>query len=164
MPNHVEQDLWVTGSSETLREFMVFAKEDELLLSANKFIPYPEEYATLDKQAEEERKKGNFFAKDGFNSGGYQWVRQNWGTTWGIYNAELLSEKLTGKSGKLKYTCESAWSPATLIVDAMSKKFPTLKFVMKYYEQGMQFKGHYIVQGGEILLDEESKYTGHRGG
>jgi hypothetical protein len=172
MPNHVEQDLVVTGNPETLKEFILFAQEDDMILSANKFIPYPKEYKDRDEEGARLRdecaatKDWSKYTgyKDGFNSGGYQWCLQNWGTKWGIYNVKLLTEKLTGKKGKLKYTCESAWSPAIPIITAMSQKFPTLHFEMKYFEGGMQFKGHYIVQGGEILKNEEAKYTGRRGG
>lgn len=173
MPNHVEQDLVVTGPVATLQEFIKFAEEEEdvfstpekvKILSANKFIPYPEEFQKLDDAAEEAHEKGDYAVKDGFNSGGYQWCIQNWGTKWGIYDATIVSQKLIGKKGKIKYTSQSAWSPPLPVVDAMSKKFPDLKFDMKYYERGMAFKGHYVVQNGEVLTNEESAYHGHRGG
>jgi hypothetical protein len=164
MPNHVDQDLVITGEPSVLREFMSFAEEGEHLLSANKFIPYPEKYRILDEQAEIEYKKGNSFVKDGYNSGGYEWCRDNWGTKWGIYDAVIKSQKLTGKIVRVKYKCQSAWSPAVKIVLAMSKKFPTLTFDMKYYERGMQFKGNYVAKNGELLKDETGKYSGRRGG
>jgi len=172
MPNHVDQDLVVTGDITTLKEFMAFAQEGEALLSADKFIPYPQEFK--DKDAEGERlraecqKTGDWSKytgfRDGFNSGGYQWCVQNWGTKWGIYDTVIKSQKLTGKKGRVKYNCNSAWSPATKIVLAMSQKFPALHFEMKYYECGMQFKGTFIAQNGEVLEDSTEKYTGRRGG
>jgi hypothetical protein len=172
MPNHVEQDLWVTGNTETLKEFMAFAKDGDKLLSADKFIPYPKEYKDKDEEGERLRAEcaaSNDWTKytgyrDGFNSGGYEWCVQNWGTKWGIYDAQLLLERFSKKSGKLKYTCQSAWSPAIPVIEAMSKKFPTLKFQMKYYEQGMQFRGNFIAQNGEVVLHETAKYSGRRGG
>jgi hypothetical protein len=164
MPNHVDQDLIITGSSETLKEFMAFAEEKECLLSANKFIPYPEEFSRLDEISEVERKKGNYLVKDGFNSGGYQWCVQNWGTKWGIYQDSIKSKKLDNKNGRLKYNFQSAWAPALKIIDAMGKKFPDLTFDLKYFERGMQFKGHYIVKGDEVVKNKESKYSGRRGG
>lgn len=172
MPNHVEQDVTITGNPETLKQFQEFAKEGEKLLSANKFIPYPEKFRKLDEEGsrlEKECAETNDWTKysgftDGFNSGGYEWCIQNWGTKWGIYDVALLSEKLTGRSGKLKYTCQSAWSPALRIFEAMSKKFPELKFEVRYYECGMQFKGHYVIKGGAELKHEQSHYRGSRGG
>lgn len=172
MPNHVDQDLVVSGDTTALKEFMEFAQEGDKLLSADKFIPYPKEYRDKDEEGErlrEECTRTNDWTKysgfkDGFNSGGYEWCVQNWGTKWGIYDTVVKSQKLTGKNGRVKYNCNSAWSPATKIVLAMSQKFPTLTFDMKYYECGMQFKGHYIVKGGEVLEDTDEKYTGRRGG
>ena len=170
MPNHVDQDLWVTGPVVILNEFKEFAQEgsgdNECILSANKFIPYPKYYSDLDDLANEAHKKGDYSIHDGFNSGGYQWCINNWGTKWGIYNARLILPKSFGKRKKsnLFYTFQSAWSPATKIIYAMSQKFPDLNFKLKYYEQGMQFKGTCIVEAGNVLEETSSKYTGHRGG
>jgi hypothetical protein len=179
MPNHCSQDLWVTGPSETLKEFKEFAKEsreytdwqgnkavDEVLLSANKFIPYPQKFNDMDKAAEEARAKNpkDWSIKDGFNSGGYEWCCDNWGTKWGIYACYIVRENLTKKQGSVMYSFDSAWSPACKIILAMSEKFPHLKFKLKYYEMGMGFKGTFVVKGGEILEDVNDKYSGHRGG
>jgi len=168
MPNHVDQDLYVTGDVASLKSFMEFACEDrngeELLLSANKFIPYPNEYLIMDTVAEEKRLKGDYTVKDGFNSGGYHWCINNWGTKWGIYSTRFLSQKLGGKRGRLKYTFQSAWSPPLPVILAMSKKFESLKFKLNYYESGMGFKGIYIAEGGQVIEDAECKYRGNRGG
>lgn len=165
MPNHVSQDLIIKGNSDVLNEFIIFAKENDNILSANKFIPYPEEYSLLDEQANEARKNKDYSVKDGFNSGGYQWCISNWGTKWGIYGAELVSSKLENKSGRLKYYCESAWSPPIPVIIAMSEKFPSLHFTLKYFERGMGFKGILIVQDGMVLENSSSNsYHGSRGG
>ena len=151
MPNHVSQDLWVRGDSVSLIEFKEFAKEDDHLLSANKFIPYPTIYAEMDKIAEDEYKKGNYI-KDGFNSGGYEWVTINWGTKWGIYSCSLVIDKPGKTKGFLRYKFQSAWSPATKIIFAMSKKFPTLEFRLKYFERGQCFQGIYLVKNEMVLV------------
>lgn len=164
MPNHVDHDLIIIGNVSSLKEFTIFAKEEDHLLSANKFIPYPKEYSVMDDKAKEVRKNGDYSVKDGFNSGGYEWCIANWGTKWGIYNASIKSQKLNSKSGRIKYNFNSAWSPAYKIILAMSKKFKTLTFDMKYYECGMQYKGHYVVKNGEVIKDTDEKYTGSRGG
>jgi len=170
MPNHVEQDLWVSGPVEDIKKFMEFAVEtandNELLLSANKFLPYPEEYRKLDELAEEQRKLGNYTFQDGFNSGGYEWCRRVWGTKWGIYDCVRSIPTSFGKrkKGTVFYTFQSAWSPATKIIFAMSQQFPTLNFKLKYYECGMQYKGIFRVEAGSVLENTESTYSGRRGG
>ena len=154
MPNHVSQDLWVSGPTEDIKHFIEFAQETEengavLLLSANKFIPYPKNFAGI----------------AGYNAGGYEWCIANWGTKWGIYNCKC---RLPKKYGKIKstvfYTFNSAWSPADRIINAMSKQYPSLTFKLKYYERGMQFKGTYIIKNYIVLKHEQSNYTGSRGG
>ena len=172
MPNHVDQDLIVTGDVTTLKEFLEFAKDGDALLSADKFIPYPQKYKELDAAAEiireECQKSGDWSkyhqVKDGFNSGGYEWCRENWGTKWGIYETVIKSQKLEGKKGKVKFNFNSAWSPATKIILAMGQKFTNLVFDMKYYECGMGYKGHFIVSKGEVIEDSEADYKGRRGG
>lgn len=166
MPNHCEQDLVITGSTDQLKAFQEFAKEDDMLLSANKFIPYPEKFRLLDKQAESERAKGNYDFQDGFNSGGYEWCCNNWGTKWGIYDCVITYEKFDYKKnvGKIKYYFESAWSPAVLIIDAMSKQFPELDFQLQFFEMGAAYCGKHYVKNSKVYLTEQKKYYGRRGG
>lgn len=47
---------------------------------------------------------------------------------------------------------------------AMSQKFTTLLFDLKYFERGMGFKGRYIVKSGTESYDERWDYHGNRGG
>lgn len=167
MPNHVSQDLFINGPTKDIEEFKEFAKEvdkDTILLSANKFIPYPQEYKILDEAAKVARKMGNYDVKDGFNSGGYEWCCKVWGTKWGIYDCKLVSENLSKVKGRVKYTFNSAWSPASKIILAMSERFPSLTFKLKYYEMGAGFKGVFVVVNGKIITDTSDKYNGNRGG
>lgn len=169
MPNHVDMDFWVKGNVEELNKFAEFAKENyngqELLLSANKFIPYPKQYRELDELAQKERSAGTGnWITDGFNSGGYEWCCNNWGTKWGIYDAAIVKQKLSGKVGYIKYNCFSAWSPPIPVILAMSEKFPTLEFKLNYYECGAQYKGQVVAKEGKVVHDEESSYKGRRGG
>lgn len=177
MPNYCDQDLWITGPTEELKKFKAFAKEDiehfnifngtyflqEFLLSANKFIPYPQGYRDQDKFSIEQSKKG-IYVPDGFNSGGYEWCVNNWGTKWGICDCVLSREKLGKKDGKLFYKFHSAWSPCNKIISAMAERFPELLFKLKYYEMGCGYKGIFVIKGWTIILDEKSKYHGKRGG
>lgn len=165
MPNHVDNDLYIYGKAEILKEFMESSKEGNKVLSADKFIPYPEAFKILDDKANEARNKiPPEFIQDGFNSGGYQWCLNNWGTKWGIYNSVIKTEKLDGRNTRLVYKFQTAWSPPLPIILAMSNKFPSLKFKLNYFECGMQFKGTYVVKASKIIKDIESKYTGNRGG
>ena len=168
MPNHVSQDLYITGDTASLKQFKEFANSKDgqeiVALDHEKFIPYPDHFQQMDVAAEAAHKAGIFDVQDGFNSGGYEWCRKNWGTKWGIYNSSLNSQKLTGKKGRLTYSFQSAWSPPLPIIDAMSKRFPSLHFRLKWFESGMAVKGIYVVQNGAVLEQSEAEYHGSRGG
>lgn len=164
MPNHCSQDLYVYGDENSIKDLISFSQEDDCLLSANKYIPYPQKYKDMDAAAQVARQNGNFFVKDGFNSGGYEWCLDNWGTKWGMYHSRILREKYSGKRSRVVYNFDSAWSPATPVIKAMSLRYPNLRFKLKYYECGMGFKGTYEVMNGTVLVNEQDDYRGNRGG
>jgi len=161
--------------------------EETAVLDADKFIPYPKKYKDLDKKVERaskrfqkklkesnydkmskaEKKKWDeanpnptWKMKDGYNAGGYEWCINNWGTKWGIYEAELVESY----QREIMYTFRCAWGPCIPVIKAMSKKFPKLNFRLTYFEQGCQFNGIYICEKGEVITDDEGKYFGNRGG
>ena len=172
MPNHVDQDLEVSGPIDKLLEFKEFAKENGKELSANKFILYPKEFVEKDnlyKQLKEVTKISKDYSimnniKDGFNSGGYEWCCNNWGTKWGIYDCSIIDEDLDNEKGFISYNFLSAWSPAILIIKAMAAKFPELEFNLKYFECGMGFQGTLVIKNNIIIEEEQSEYSGNRGG
>lgn len=164
MPNHCDNDLFIYGSEDSIKEFIEFSKKDDELLSADKYIPYPQKYKDMDLIAEIARKNGDYHIIDGFNSGGYEWCVQNWGTKWGIYEAIIKEEKFSGKRSKVIYNFNSAWSPPLPVIKAMSVKFPELKFKLKYYEGGGGFKGTFEVQAGQVTAETNDTYRGRRGG
>ena len=184
MPHWCENYLRVTGEKEELQKFKEFAVEKEEVLSANKFIPYPEEFNVLDKKIilqgekrnkliEDLKKKGTPEAKareesyakypsikDGYNSGGYDWCIKNWGTKWGFCRSELVKEY----EDELLYRFETAWSPPLPLIKAMGEMFTELEFDLRYFECGMGFNGMYTVKNGEVLFDKSGNYFGERGG
>lgn len=167
MPNHVDQDLFIRGNVNDLTLFIELAKDKkdkEEVISADSFLPYPEEFAKLDDEAYAARMLGDYSVKDGFNHGGYEWCCKHWGTKWGIYSSSLKSCKSDDNVGKLKYNFQSAWEPAILIIDAMSKQFPKLTFKLKYYERGRGFKGIYKIKNSVMLTNIQLEYSGKRGG
>jgi hypothetical protein len=62
------------------------------------------------------------------------------------------------------YEFATAWSPPKKIINAMSQKFPTLAFTLKYFERGCAFNGIYEVENGVVLDDRCADYFGNRGG
>jgi len=188
MPNWCEDELIVRGDKETLKKFREFAKgKHKAKLDFCAFIPYPKEYEELDEacyetekqiqemtkkiqeaKTEEEKKRFEGLAKlifqlrpkrDGYNSGGYEWCCANWGTKW---NAKEVQVKERERS--LFYSFQTAWSPPSPVVFAMSRAFPTLEFCLKFWERGVGYQGTYKIKAGKVLKDVSKEYRGSRGG
>lgn len=92
----------------------------------------------------------------------YDWSCANWGTKWGIYDAELVGG--SSEAGRLEFTFLSAWSPPIPVVAAMSGKFPGLRFELRYYESGAGFQGREVYKGGKCVNSWLKAYKGSRGG
>ena len=176
MPNWCECELRIEGKKKELAKFKEFAKTKKNVLDTEKFIPYPKKFKDLDEKSRkldekrdkmrkrgksyEEAEKKYPYMKDGFNSGGYEWCNDNWGTKWGICDAELIEDY----GDELNYEFNTAWSPPEPVIIKMSKMFPKLKFTLTYYEVAMQFNGILICEKGKIIEQDTGKYFGHRGG
>lgn len=182
MPNWCECKLTIKGKEEEVNAFKKFAKGTEPLydskkelgvLDMNRFVPYPEEYKKQDKIANKvindwkkltnEQQKNTPYPdiKDGYNSGGHEWCQKNWGTKWNFAEPKIIDETICTK---LIYDFQTAWSPPIPIINAMSKKFPNLQFTLQYWEGGAGFKGTYSIKNNAVIISEEKKYIGSRGG
>jgi hypothetical protein len=146
MPNWCDNDLTIHGPEGAVETVMALVGLDqpEPEFDFNKVVEYP--------------------AGLGFNSGGYDWCIQNWGTKWNACNIVTNPVRTLKKSSRLDITFQTAWAPPTPIIMALAKLFPECKFTLKYYEMGAGYQGELQVQGDETLRESESTYRGHRGG
>ena len=105
------------------------------------------------------------FRSDGFNSGGYDWCNQSWGTKWGFCDPEITGE-VEQKGGKLRldYHFDTAWSPPIPLIQKLGELFPKLNITLRYWERGMGFRGKLQMVGGEVVHDMTDTYAGNRGG
>lgn len=156
MPNWCLNEIIVTGDNKTLNEFVAFVKSDKSDFDFNKIIPYPEEFAKADKAYKELSDEEKMKAKDSFNSGGYEWCIENWGTKWLPDNPYLRKEKETIEIG-----FDTAWSPSLPITAKLTELFPTLTFIHKYEEPGMDFSGYVKYEGGKIVEQECGDYDAY---
>lgn len=164
MPNHCEQDLYVRGPGDDVDRLIASVADGKDAFSANKIIPYPERWAKLDAECEALRKRRDagenvIVPRDGYNSGGYEWCIENWGSKWGAFKSSV---RRTRRGATFHFT--SAWSPITKLIAVLSEQFPTLTFELRYFERGMEFQGVARVAMGRVATDERSHYSGTRGG
>ncbi|MBX9578998.1 MAG: hypothetical protein K2X87_01710 [Gemmataceae bacterium] len=146
----------------------------ETLFDFNRFVPYPEEWERMDREREGffDRWRGLSPAErenatippDGFNSGGYEWCVENWGTKWNACGVQIgeRSEWTGDVSQDLHF--ETAWSPPEPVIKRAAELFPDLTFTLRYFERGAAYNGMLRCEGGEVTFDESGPYFGSRGG
>lgn len=190
MPNHCETDMYIKGAKDDVSAFAKWLEEIEGMEICRALIPYPEPYKTMDeearafsffggeqdkekRQAAEEAYKAKYgHTKDGYNSGGYEWCNDNWGTKWGVYEASFTPQ--TARGALLSF--QSAWSPPSeAVFQALSLKFPELTFEIEYFEGGAAYCGgmtfyskseceDYECEFGTPTAEWSGDYAGSRGG
>lgn len=139
----------------------------------NKVIPYPDKYGDVDKLARVNEKKREAECKkygkkltqkqrdavfekypsitDGYNSGGYEWCINNWGTKW---NACEVSVQGKPKDGVLYYGFDTAWSPPEPIIKKLGTLFPKLTLALTFSEPGVGFEGELVMKHGKVSVEE----------
>lgn len=175
MANHVYQALLieaedidaiknaVKGDRAEFDQSRFFAMPDDLkdTVSGSKEIVSDEEYAELTKT----ESRQELLAKSSFPCGmpisrsmafdfmacygaanWYEWAKKNWGTKWGIYNAS--SWDVVGSLHRI--TFESAWSPATKIIQRLSELFPSAHFCLASLDEGYCFACIETIKGGTV--------------
>lgn len=89
----------------------------------------------------------------------YDWAIQNWGTKWGTYCLEQewrfsVAETEGEHIGTLSIRFQSAWSPATLIIQRLSAGFSTLKFKLEYVGENFGFAGSQIIAQNTVIRED----------
>src|SRR5262249_29612945 len=105
--------------------------------------------------------------KDGFNSGGYQWCTQNWGTKWParrICDDPPQTWRVESGVTTAGIQFETAWGPPCPVVLKAAQLFPDLELDLRYFECGMHVHGAVSWRKGKVVLKESGRYYGRRGG
>lgn len=84
----------------------------------------------------------------------YDWCRNTYGTKWGTYESALIKSC----DGHLVYRYQTAWSPLSeACLAKVSRKFPTLKFIVEFAERGMAYAGTWVIENGDISIVDDKK-------
>jgi Ferredoxin-like domain in Api92-like protein len=136
MPNWCSNELTVTGRG--LQKFAQYVEDIEF--DFNKIRPMP---IVLRMFNEFGRHTGKW----------YNWCISHWGTKW---TAEVCGS--SKRRGKFTISFDTAWAPATGVVERLSQKYPDLTFELYYEESGCCFAGTKIWKAGEVIGDiDQSK-------
>jgi len=162
MPNHCVNFLEISDNEGDNIKQVIDAIEGERLIDFSKIIPYPERFAEMDAVAEAYRKEHGYAGapKDGFNSGGYEWCIENWGTKWNAYKIEVVERD----EYRIVIKFETAWSAPRPVIIKLAEMFPQYQFNHEWFERGSAFCGSAQYDEGELKYEAESEYYGFRGG
>jgi len=96
----------------------------------------------------------------------YDWNREHWGTKWSDSDTKVndFFESSFNDVCMIQYYFRSPWGPPIEAIRYIAQKWPTLKFMMEYYEGGMGFQGNFVVENDNVIIDTTSDYEGFRGG
>lgn len=185
MPNYCENDLWIQGGPKDVAALLAFVGADRnpVEFDFNAIVPYPKRYAAMDAEYPRFPVDGSlgmaaYVSKwgtnlNGFNSGGYEWCCDNWGTKWRASNVRRRDY------GDVCVTFRTAYYPPKPVIIALAKRFPFVTLRLEYFERGMQFAGGFAClskedfdqydregpwEAGAVVNEWESEYKGHRGG
>lgn len=149
MPNWCYNEIEVVGENSIIKQMLEKIKTEDSDFDFNTIIPYPKQFADLDAKTANEQGYG----AEGYNSGGYEWCIDNWGTKWGACEASVWNE---GEVLSLNF--DTAWSPSLPVTKALSIAFPELTFTHKYEEGGCDFSGYTIFKAGEEIENKQGEY------
>lgn len=170
MPNYCENDLYVYGCDEDVSAFLEYAKGNDegepTILDFGRFVPEPEgelAFPKSPKPSEVAETPAEWVERCRTSPNDWhEWRIGNWGTKCNADEPRLDDDCCD--PDRVKMTFATAWNPPKPVVLAMSKRFPTLRFSLEYYEAGCGFHGRYSCEGGEEEEDLCGEYFGARGG
>jgi len=116
------------GTKKSQKELATLIKKLGKDFDFNKVVPMPKNYDKNEKW--------------------YDWSIKNWGCKWGAYDGSVSIE-WESEDG-IEASFDTPWSPPTEFIKNASKKYPTLTFLLRYYEGGVGFMGTSKAKNGEL--------------
>ena len=151
MPNWCDNTITIRGSREcrdSIRDYLK-SKEDGEALSLNNLIPVPEELLKDDWQRDKAIAAANK-EKHGYD-GWYDWRVAKWGTKWEVADVQIFDE-----DKHLMYNFQSAWSPVSAWVKALSAKYPEVAISHEFHEEGGMYPSAVeVYEEGSLLSSTE---------
>ncbi len=167
MPNHCGNRLVVEGPASDVDKFIEFAKGKGPKFTKEDFMKDMDRKMGKDPEVDT-RTEGpldlNKFVmcpesieEKGYSDAGYDWCHDAWGTKWGCYEIDF-DDTTIGTTKVARYTFKTAWSPFKLgVLVAMSKRFKSLEFDLKFAERGMEFYGNMKAFNGKGIYTGDKK-------
>jgi len=176
MPNWCSNETELLGSEKDIREILRLAQQTQYELeevdgelktyetpfAMNGLIPMPRKL----KDSTAEAGNKNFAKalagdKTVEYDDWYTWRLAHWGTKWDLNpDSTYVSEVIVqDDNATVNISYDTAWSPVCDFWLKVSEMFPAVRIDVRYFEEGMNFIGQAIFEGGETLADECGEIT-----
>jgi hypothetical protein len=190
MPNWCANRLRVSGPAADVDEFAAAVATSAAPLSLAALVPMPAQIAgaaaapgdslgalveriarSLERPEQRrggpiERALAHNQAFHGPATDWYAWAMINWGTKWDVADATRRSHPAPRGRKCLDYRFDSAWSPPVAWAVTASRRFPTLRLELLFFEAGNDFGGEVALVGGRFVADRVPlcQLASHSGG
>ncbi|MCR5020356.1 hypothetical protein [Ruminococcus sp.] len=142
MPNHITNQIKLSGEDAEIHKLMETVRNDELghgTIDFNKIIPMPDTVYDGDLGPAEHEKYG-------YNNW-YDWRIANWGTKWNAYGYNEGEDYSCNKDSLRLLT---AWSAPHAVLEKLSEMFPTVKIEHEWADEDIGVNcGRRTYYGGE---------------
>lgn len=144
MPTWCDCDLTLNSDTpQDIKRFVEYNRKrtPDIILDAESFIPAPSD-SEID-------------SKD--------WMVSKWGAR---SNLDKVVEVNPYREGitKHQYSFRTIGTPPKPVIRMMSEMFPSILFILEFYEKIEAFRGMSKFQDGVMIHDEVGEYYGRRGG
>ena len=142
MANSVENYLTVEGNNQSVKAFFERANTNQSLFDFHAFVPMPPDIFQGDLGEKEEQMYPG-------EQNWYGWSISNWGTSTNGFTVVHQPPFVQFRT---------VWSVPLPVLLAASEQFPDLKFTNEWIDETLEAAGRFILQNGQVLLDESEIY------
>lgn len=166
MPNWCQNELYVWGEIEELRNFVGAMKGKRPVYSDCMGDPESESYGyTMHALVP----VPDDVLAAGYSEAGYNWCLENWGTKWDIremleeydWDIEFWNDTEPEDHVEFIASFESAWGPPDKFFKKVAPMFEKLSFLLLYSEPGNDVSGYLYWDAGRLVDENQDDYEAY---
>jgi len=146
MPNHITNIILMDGIAKDIVKCCKYVQGEESGFDFEKLIPMPAHIYRGNLSGADEEKYGK-------ENCWHWWSVKNWGTKWNAY--------AVNNDGQGYISFNTAWSTPEPIFKALSKKFPKIKFTIRFADEDFGSNcGEIVAERGKLSIyrpEDQSK-------
>lgn len=157
MPNWCNNNISISGPTETIKQLWNDAEAAEGLLSAISPIPEILKDTTSPTPADiDQVQQQTMIAQTGYDNW-YDWCVANWGVKWDVSLEGLEFTDNSDGTAMIEGWFDSAWAPPITAYNTFCDDMDNCSLEASYHEPGMDFAGFYS-DGDDEYMDGISEH------